>query len=953
MMFASNISTFSDARKLIKYNKENWMFRFNHFKRVTASTILIIAALPTISACTSSTGKNQTKVANTIKLQAPTSITQVEGISEYRLENGLKVLLFPDQTKETVTVNVTYHVGSKHENYGETGMAHLLEHLVFKGTPNHKDIPKELSSHGARPNGTTWTDRTNYFETFSATEKNINWALDMEADRMVNSFIAKKDLDSEMTVVRNEFESGENRPFGVTLKRMMAAAFSWHNYGKSTIGAKADLENVPIERLKAFYKKYYQPDNATLIVAGKFTNEEMLARVNKYFGVIPKPNRVIPPLYTREPAQDGEKSVTVRRVGDVQLYSTMYHIPAGSHPDYAAIDVLSKILGDTPTGRLHKNVVEEKLASRTFGFNFQWQEPGLMIFAAQVDKSFDLDTTRNKMLATIENIAEHKITQKEVDRAKRLILKNIELSFNSSEDIALNLSEWLGMGDWRLYFLHRDRIESVTTEDVQRVAQAYLTQNNRTAGRFIPTSKPERVEIPQVGSVAAMLDGYQGKAQIAQGEDFEPSFDNIDQRTKRITLSNGAKVALLSKKTRGESVSISINMRFGDKNSLNGLTTTSDAVGAMLMRGTTQYSREELNDEFDKLKAQVSFGTWSTATYARITTTKENISEVLALATSVFKSPRFDDKEFEQYKATRKVDIEQNQQDPQRLAFNEYARKQNQVAKGHPLYIASFDEMLTDLAALQVNELKTFHENFFGASAAKIAIIGDFDEQEVSTQLEELYGNWVANKPFKRVSNSFKKMPVKDVNFNTPDKENAVFVAAITLQLSENDEDAAALELGNYMLGGGFLNSRLAIRLRQKDGLSYGAGSFISPSSFDDKTKMGAYAISAPQNLNKVENAFKEEISRLLKEGFTDEEVAGAKSGLLQEKRVSRAQDNELSREFLGHLYVGRDMQWNKAYEARLAQSDAKEVNRVMNKYIKLEDFSIIKAGDMSKVEKK
>ena len=181
-------------------------------------------------------------------------VTSVEGITEYRLaSNGLKVLLFPDPTKETITVNVTYLVGSAHENYGETGMAHLLEHLVFKGTPRHPNIPQELTAHGSRPNGTTWTDRTNYFETFAATDENLQWALDLEADRMVNSFIAKKDLDSEMTVVRNEFERGENDPFSVLLERTMSSAYLWHNYGKTTIGARSDIENVPIDRLQSFY----------------------------------------------------------------------------------------------------------------------------------------------------------------------------------------------------------------------------------------------------------------------------------------------------------------------------------------------------------------------------------------------------------------------------------------------------------------------------------------------------------------------------------------------------------------------------------------------------------------------------------------------------------------------------------------------------------------------------
>jgi len=251
-----------------------------------------------------------------------TKVAAVEGITEYALPNGLRVLLFPDPSKATTTVNITYFVGSRHESYGETGMAHLLEHLVFKGTPRHPNIPKELSARGARPNGTTWTDRTNYFETFPASDANLEWALDLEADRMVNSFIAAKDLASEMTVVRNEFELGENSPTSVLEERVLSTAYLWHNYGKATIGARSDLENVPIERLQAFYRKYYQPDNAMLVIAGRFDPEQALRLVERKFGGIPRPKREgqsrIWPTYTRDPAQDGERSVTLRRVGDVQ-----------------------------------------------------------------------------------------------------------------------------------------------------------------------------------------------------------------------------------------------------------------------------------------------------------------------------------------------------------------------------------------------------------------------------------------------------------------------------------------------------------------------------------------------------------------------------------------------------------------------------------------------------------
>ena len=200
----------------------------------------------------------------------PTEVASVEGITEYRLDNGLRVLLFPDRSKQQITVNITYLVGSRHEGYGETGMAHLLEHLVFKGTPKHPDIAAELTERGAFPNGTTWFDRTNYFETFPATDDNLEWALDLEADRMINSFIAAEDLESEMTVVRNEWERSENNPTRVLQQRVMSAAYDWHNYGNATIGARADIEQVPIDRLQAFYRKYYQPDNAVLVVAGAF-----------------------------------------------------------------------------------------------------------------------------------------------------------------------------------------------------------------------------------------------------------------------------------------------------------------------------------------------------------------------------------------------------------------------------------------------------------------------------------------------------------------------------------------------------------------------------------------------------------------------------------------------------------------------------------------------------------
>ncbi|MBA2628081.1 MAG: insulinase family protein, partial [Gemmatimonadales bacterium] len=568
----------------------------------------------------------------------PVTLTKgvtVEGITEYTLSNGLRVLLFPDMSKPTATVNITYLVGSRHEGYGETGMAHLLEHMVFKGTPRHPNIPQELTEHGAQPNGTTWLDRTNYFETFSASDTNLVWALDLEADRMVNSRIAKKDLESEFTVVRNEFESGENDPGSILLERTISTAFLWHNYGNSTIGARSDIEHVPIERLQAFYRRYYQPDNAMLVIAGKFDESRALALVKEKFGRIPRPDRsgtmLLYPTYTAEPTQDGERSVTLRRVGDVQVLDAVYHVPAGSHADFAAIDVLASVLGTAPSGRLYKALVETKKAASVSSFAFQMREPGLLIVTADVRQEDPMDAAREALLRTMDEATSRPPTAEEVERAKASLLKSIDLTLNNSARVGLELSEWAAMGDWRLIFLHRDRIRAVTPDDVKRVAAAYLKPANMTIGIFVPTPKPARAEIPPRPDVAALVKNYRGDTARTAGEAFDPSPAVIEARTTRSVLPSGLKLALLPKKTRGGTVVATMALHFGTEQTLMNRAAAADLAADMLMRGSRSHTRQQIKDELDRLKAQVSIGGGPMNANVRIETINANLPAVLSL----------------------------------------------------------------------------------------------------------------------------------------------------------------------------------------------------------------------------------------------------------------------------------------------------------------------------------
>ena len=888
-----------------------------------------------------------------LRAQAPagvTKVTSVEGITEYRLGNGLRVVLFPDPTKTNATVNITYMVGSRHEDYGETGMAHLLEHLMFKGSKNHPDVPKELTDHGTRPNGTTWLDRTNYFETFTASEENLDWALSLEADRMVNSFIAKKDLDSEMTVVRNEFEASENNPMGVLFKRMPSVAFDWHNYGHSTIGARADIENVPIDRLQAFWRHFYQPDNALLVVAGKIDEARTLGLVSKYFGPIPRPDRTLRRTYTAEPVQDGERSVTLRRTGDTQGMGFVYKVPPGTHEEYPAIEMAVEMLTDEPSGRLYKALVDTKKAASIFAMSFRLKEPGMVLALGEVRKQQSLDDAKNTMLAVLDEIPKKPFTEEELDRVRRQWLKNFDLRLNNSEAVALNLSEWQAMGDWRLMFLYRDRVEKVTLAQVNEAYRKYFVPSNRTVGLFIPEDKPVRADVPAAPDISALLSGYKGRQAVAQGEAFDPSPANIDQRTIRGELRDGLKFSFINKKTRGSQVVASLRLHLGDVGSLRNMDTPSGAAAGMLMRGTARHTRQQIKDEFDRLKANVMVMGGGDSVMARIVTTRENLMPALALLGEVLKEPAFPADEFDKWKQEQLAGLESSRREPRARGFEAMQRHLNPYPKGDPRYHMSVEESIDEVKALTVEDAKKFHQGFYGASNAELAVIGDFDAEAVQKQASALFHGWKSPRPFARVDRDYRKVEPKAEAMEFADKANAMWVAGMTLPLLDTSPDYPALLLGNYILGGSGFNSKLFARIRGKEGLSYGVGSMFAAQPHGDAATFMAYAICAPENAPKVEASFKDELKTTLEKGYTADEVEAAKKAWLQTRQVSRANDTELVSRLNSNTFNNRTMAWDAELEAKVKALTPEQIRAAMRKYLAPGSLSYFRAGDFKKV---
>jgi zinc protease len=870
-------------------------------------------------------------------------VTTVEGVTEYRLANGMQVLLYPDPSKPTITVNVTYKVGSRHENYGETGMAHLLEHLIFKGSKNYPQPDKEFNRRGFRNNATTSFDRTNYFSTFPATDDNLRWALGWKADAMVNSFIARKDLDSEMTVVRNEYELGENRPLQVMYKRLFATAFQWHNYGNLPIGNRSDIENVRIENLRAFYRLYYQPDNAVLTVAGRFEVEPTLKLIAQTFGRIPRPKRELPVLWTVEPTQDGERSFAVRRKGDVQLVMIGYRIPSLLSEAAPAINAAAEILGDTPNGRLHRELVQTGLAAQVFAWPMLQRDPGLAIFGAVVKQGEPLERVRDRMIEVIEHgFAQEAPTEAEMARMRKDNETAYERALADPSQFGIMLSEYIAAGDWRLFFLARETIATVAADEVARQAARFFRRDNRTVGLFIPEDEPLRAEIPPPLPAAALLQDFKPRQAVAAGEAFEPSQKNIDARTRRLSFGE-LKVALLAKKNRGETVTVVIQPRWGDEKSLTGKSIVASLADAMVGRGTGKLTRQQIADEMTRLKMQGSVRGFQTD--------RTHLAEALRLSAHVLREASFPADEFEQLKREMITGLQSQLSDPQARARDAIARHFDTYPAGDPRAYIPLQERIKAIEAATLEQVRRFHADFWGTARGEIAIVGDFDDRAAEALIGELFAGWVSKAPYARILQEPREVAPKRITVDTPDKENAFYRARLNLDLRDDDPDYAPLALADHIFGGGgMLANRLIERVRQRDGISYGAGTWLSVSSRDRASSWQIYGLVAPQNVARFEQAVREEIDRMLKDGFTEQEVADARNGMLQERLLSRSSDRALASAWSEYLDLGRTFTtFSAPFEARIRSLTVAEVNAAVRRHIDPNRLTVVIAGDAAK----
>lgn len=909
-----------------------------------------------------------TSAASRVAAEDLKPVATVEGVSEYRLSNGARVLLFPDASRPTISVNMTVLVGSRHEGYGEAGMAHLLEHMVFKGTPTFPDVPKALRDHGANFNGTTNSDRTNYFETLPASDENLEFAIHLESDRLVNSFVRREDLISEFTVVRNEFERGENSPQGILSQRVTAAAYEWHNYGKTTIGNRTDIERVPIDNLQDFYRKYYQPDNVVFIVTGAFEESKALALVQKYLGAIPKPERKLDPTYTEEPPQDGERNVTLRRVGKIGSIAVAYHMPAASHPDWAPLTILGSVLSESKVGRLPAALVETKKATGVSARADASHDPGLFFLSAEPAEA-SLEAVRDELLTIMDELGNTPFGDEEVNRAKVRYNRMSEMMLSSASAMSSALSSASALGDWRLFFLQRDRIAAVTADDLNRVAKQYFPAHNRTVGLFIPSDKPLRSTIPAVESIAEVVKDYRGGDAIASGEAFDPSPENIDARTKVVEL-DGLKIALLPKKNRGSRVSMAMTLHYGNEESLGGKTVAAGILSSMLMAGTKTMDRQVLQERMDAMGVSISSGGGGGRGRGgrgggggggragqlsfSIDAKRDNLVKGIYLLGDILRDPAFPKDEFEQMKLRTVNRMTSMQDDPAALASDKLGRALSPYPSSDPRFVPTTSESIEMMEQLTLEQVIGIYKEQLSASVGEVSIVGDFDPDEAVTAIKEILKDWKSDVPFRSIDReALQNVTGSKENIVTPDKANAVFLAGLTFAMAETDEAATALQIGNFILGGGTLSSRLGDRIRQKEGLSYGVTSSISIPSRGNDARFTINAITNPANMDAVEKAAFEELNRFITDGPTEKELVDAQKAYLEAQKVGRTGDSAIAGQLLSNLHLGRTFQFTAEREKQVKALTTTAIKEAFKKYIDPEKLTVLRAGDLATAEPK
>ena len=897
---------------------------------------------------TKTMGKEETKVTPTVET-AFKFVKSSGGIDEYRcMLNDLSVLLMEEHSAPVVTFMVTYHVGSRNEAIGHTGSTHLLEHMMFKGSKNYnkengKPIWTVLQDVGAQINATTWNDRTNYFELLPS--EHLGRAIAIEADRMRNLFIKDEERQTEMTVVRNEFERGENDPFDTLDKNIWATAYQAHPYHHSTIGWRSDIEGVSTERLREFYETYYWPNNATVTIIGDFKKAEALQMILDNYGKIPKSPHVIPEMYTTEPNQEGARRFVIKRSGQMGIVGVAHKTSEGLNKDNYAIQILSKILGDGKTSRFYKKIVDTGLATRVSMWDFPFRDNGLFVTYAFLTPGTKHEDVEKIILDEYDLLKENGVTDKEVARAKGQIHAEQAYSRDGSYSVASNLNEAIATGDWTYYTNYLENINKVTKEDIKQVVDTYLIEDKSTTGYFIPLTgsgggggQSNNAKGHHPYNYTSMPEGDPGSKAVSDAK----IADRIIEQTpiegiRLLTMKTGVK----------DVVTIAGSFLGGDVYSPQANMMIADLTAAMLDKGTKNQSKFEIADKLETVGASISFSSGQQKVRFNAKCLKIDIPLVLSLLAEQLREPAFNKEDLKTLKTRLVGNLKRDKENTQKQAGGAFLRKI--YPKDHPNYSYKTDDRIKMVNDIDSASLKNFHKTYYGLGNMTIVAVGDVNSEEFSAEISKVFDGW-------KISTLVKKKPSLTANpisavseyVTIKDKTSADIFIGLPIGIDRNHEDYYPLMFGTYILGGNF-SARLMQTVRDEQGLTYNIQSWVGGV---DNGNDGYWLIGgsfAPPTVGQGHDASIEQLNKWVENGVTKAEVDAKKSTITGSYKVGLATTRGLAGQILTNAERGRPNSYLDNFPELINALTVDQINNVIQKYINSDKLVFVAAGSLDK----
>lgn len=859
------------------------------------------------------------------------------GIKEYKMtSNNLRVLLKKDKSAPVATFMVTYEVGSRNEAIGYTGSTHLLEHLMFKGsrkfnTTKGNSVFQTLQSLGARMNATTWLDRTNYFAVLPS--EHLESLIEIEADRMRNAWIKEEDRQSEMTVVRNEFERGQNSPSGVLDEHIWATAYHAHPYHHSTIGWKEDIENVSIERLKEFYDTFYWPNNATAIAIGDFEEKDALAMIKKHFGKIRKSTKPIPEVYTAEPEQEGIRTVTLKRAGQQGIVGVAHKTPSATNKDAAAFMVLSSILSSGKNSRFYKNITDKGLTTSIYIWDSLFKDPGLFTVYANLSPDVKHKTVESLIIQEYEKIKTDGVTEAEVKKAQAQLVAAMKFSQDGSYAIASGLNEAIASGDWTLYTTYSEKIKNVTKEDVQRVVVEYFKEDLSTVGYFIPKNKGAQGE----RAITSAKELEKIKKKYITGAEEESLSSKIVQSepisgVRLFSLERGSGVVTMQGSFLGGDVYSNENRR------------VSDMVASMLDQGTKNMSKFEISEKLESVGARLNFFNGQARVGFSGKFLEEDTEMVFEIMADQIKNPLFSEQELEKVKKRAIAGYKRSKESTRGNAMNNmleaFYGKDHQNSPTNP------DQAIEDIKKITAQNLEEYHKKNYGTGSMVIVVVGDIKHQELEKMVKESFGGWKKSPLNTKKEERVASKKAGKVYLTMQDKTSTDFLVGTALEIDRYHPDYLPLYLGTHTLGGNF-SARLMQTVRVKEGLTYGINSSLSGFGNGNDGYWMVGGTFAPQLLSKGESSTLREVKLWLEKGITQKELDVTKSTLTGGFQVGFDTTGGLASGILSAVVTHNSLEYLDSYPEQVKKITLDQVNEAIKKYITLDGLYRVAAGSI------